>query len=71
MSGHSQNRWRALVSRPALLVSFAALVTLGGANAELLTLLHPYARPETVTALVATVGLVRTLFSVWLGISSL
>jgi hypothetical protein len=71
MSRHSQNRWRTLVSRPAFLATSASVVVLGGANAALLALLHPYARPETVTAMVAAVDLVRTLFRVWLGVSSL
>jgi len=64
-----QNRWLTFVSRPAFLVSSAAVILLGGANASLLALLHPYARPEMVTALFAMVDLARTLFRVWFGIS--
>ena len=71
MSTHWQNRWRMLLLRPAFLVTSAAVAVLGGANAALLALLHPYVRPETVTAMVAAVDLVRTLFRVWLGVSSL
>jgi hypothetical protein len=62
---------RTLVSRPAFIVISAAAVALGGANAALLSLLHPYARPETLTTLIAAVDLMRTLFSLWLGVNSL
>jgi hypothetical protein len=71
MFRHSQNRWLTIVSRPAFLATSAAVVALGGSNAALLSLLHPYERPETVTAIVAAVDLVRTLSNVWLGVSSL
>ena len=74
MSIHSHNHWYTLctlASRPAFIATSAAMVVLGGANRALLALVHPYARPETVTALVAAADLVRTLFCVWLGISSL
>jgi hypothetical protein len=68
MFRHSQNHWLTIVSRPAFLATSAAVVALGGSNAALLSLLHPYERPEMVTALVATVDLARTLFNVWLGV---
>jgi hypothetical protein len=69
MSRNSQNRWLAMVSRPAFVVTSAAIFLLGAANASLASILHPYARPEMLTALVATVDLARTLFNVWSGIS--